>query len=42
MQVMDTYYLEREMLETLNDFDMSGKKPLTELPAKQKKAFTRK
>lgn len=41
IKVMDAYHLERETLETLSDFDMSGKKPLSQLSAKQKRAFSK-
>ncbi|KAI7908090.1 replication factor RFC1 C terminal domain-containing protein [Cokeromyces recurvatus] len=43
MEIMDTYYLDRENLDTLNElvFTESGKLPLVQIPTKVKTAFTR-
>ncbi|RCI04017.1 hypothetical protein CU098_011383 [Rhizopus stolonifer] len=43
MEIMDTYYLDRESLDTLNDltFAPSGKGPLAQLPTKTKTTLTR-
>lgn len=43
MEYMDTYYLDRESLETLNDltFAATGKGPLAQIPTRTKTAFTR-
>ncbi|KAI9483454.1 MAG: replication factor RFC1 C terminal domain-containing protein [Benjaminiella poitrasii] len=43
MEVMDTYYLDRENLDTLNDlvFVESGNAPLAQIPTKVKTAFTK-
>lgn len=44
MELLDTYGLGKECLETLSDLDLStsgSKKPYAQLPAKVKRAFTR-
>ncbi|KAI8390302.1 hypothetical protein BD560DRAFT_319403 [Blakeslea trispora] len=44
MEIMDTYYLDRECLDTFNDltFAPTGKGPLAQLPTKTKSQLTRK
>ncbi|KAI7869664.1 replication factor RFC1 C terminal domain-containing protein [Spinellus fusiger] len=39
IEIMDTYCLNIESLETLSDFSMDAKKPMSTLPTKLKKAF---
>ncbi|KAG0184874.1 hypothetical protein DFQ28_010294 [Apophysomyces sp. BC1034] len=42
IQLMDTYHLDRESLDTLNELEVgTSKKPLAKIPAKVKNAFTR-
>lgn len=43
MNIMDTYYLDRENLDILSDlqFAATGKAPLQLIPTKTKTAFTR-
>ncbi|KAI9477089.1 replication factor RFC1 C terminal domain-containing protein [Zychaea mexicana] len=42
MAILDTYYLNRNSLESLNELDLSPQKPMSKLPTKAKSAFTRK
>jgi replication factor C subunit 1 len=44
MDYMDTYFLDRENLDTLSDLtfvEKGGRAPIMELPTKVKSAFTR-
>ncbi|KAI7855495.1 replication factor RFC1 C terminal domain-containing protein [Circinella umbellata] len=42
MAILDTYYLNRSSLESLNDLDLNQQKPMSKVPTKAKSAFTRK
>ncbi|KAI9316053.1 replication factor RFC1 C terminal domain-containing protein [Dichotomocladium elegans] len=42
IETMNSYYMQRETLDTLNDLALASKKPMTHLTSQQKTKFTRR